>query len=205
MGLGTFDTDHGSLAILALMLACEGSALESEMVHCSVQDKAWSPYVAGIIIGLLQIPAFLLIETALGASSSYVTVGAFLASIVDPSIRDIGYAAKHIAPTGKNLWQVALVAGIAIGAFFSMRLSGARRHAISPIWSRAMRTSSKSSRYALAFAAGFIMLFGARIADGCTSGHGLSGTAQLAVGSTVAVAAMFAGGIVTALLLLRRI
>ena len=40
---------------------------------------------------------------------------------------------------------------------------------------------------------------GARIAGGCTSGHGVSGMAQLAVGSTVAVIAMFAGGIVTAL------
>ncbi len=39
-------------------------------------DKAWSPYAAGILIGLLQIPAFLIIETALGASSSYVTIGA---------------------------------------------------------------------------------------------------------------------------------
>lgn len=38
----------------------------------SLTSKAWSPYVAGIVIGLLQIPAFLLIETALGASSSYV-------------------------------------------------------------------------------------------------------------------------------------
>lgn len=49
------------------------------------------------------------------------------------------------------------------------------------------------------------MLFGARLADGCTSGHGLSGVAQLAVGSTVAVAAMFAGGIGAGFLLLRRI
>ncbi|WP_353934658.1 YeeE/YedE thiosulfate transporter family protein [Acinetobacter baumannii] len=49
------------------------------------------------------------------------------------------------------------------------------------------------------------MLLGARIADGCTTGHGLSGIAQLAVGSTVAVAAMFTGGIATALLVLRRI
>ena len=32
--------------------------------------KAWSPYVAGVIIGLLQIPTFLLMDTALGASSS---------------------------------------------------------------------------------------------------------------------------------------
>lgn len=168
-------------------------------------DKAWSPYAAGIVIGLLQIPAFLLIETALGASSSYVTVGGLIAGAVDPSILSVKYVASHVAATGKNWWQVALVIGIAIGAFVSMRLSGARRQTISPIWTRALGTASPAVRYAVAFGAGFLMLFGARIADGCTSGHGLSGTAQLAVGSTVAVAAMFAGGILTALLALRRI
>ena len=171
----------------------------------SLTSKSWSPYVAGIVIGSLQIPAFLLIETALGASSSYVTVGGLIASWVDPSILKIDYVAKHLALTGKNWWQVALVGGIAIGAFISMKLSGAQRQAISPIWTRALGSASPARRYVVAFAAGFIMLFGARIADGCTSGHGLSGTAQLAVGSMVAVAAMFAGGIATALTLLRRI
>jgi len=170
-----------------------------------LMQKAWSPYLAGIFIGLLQIPAFLIIETALGASSSYVTVGGVLASWIDPSILNNDYVARHVATTAKNWWQVALVGGIAIGAFASMKLSGARRHAISPIWQKALGSASPFRRYALAFGAGFIMLFGARIADGCTSGHGLSGVAQLAVGSTVAVAAMFAGGIGTALLLLRRI
>ena len=43
-----------------------------------LSDKAWSPYVAGVVIGLLQIPAFLLINTALGTSSSYVTVAGTL-------------------------------------------------------------------------------------------------------------------------------
>jgi uncharacterized membrane protein YedE/YeeE len=86
-----------------------------------------------------------------------------------------------------------------------MKMSGAVRAPVSPVWARALGSSSSSLRYAVAFGAGFLMLFGARIADGCTSGHGLSGMAQLAVGSTVAVAAMFAGGIATALLLLRRI
>jgi uncharacterized membrane protein YedE/YeeE len=86
-----------------------------------------------------------------------------------------------------------------------MRLSGAKRHAVSPIWQRALGSPSPARRYAVAFLGGFILLLGARIADGCTSGHGLSGMAQLAVGSTVAVAAMFAGGIATAMLLLRRI
>lgn len=168
-------------------------------------DKAWSPYAAGIAIGLLQIPAFLLIETALGASSSFVTVGGLMASLVDPAILKIDYVARHVAATPKNWWQVALVAGVAVGAFLSMKLSGAARRPISPIWQRALGTASPMRRYAVAFLAGFLMLFGARIADGCTSGHGLSGVAQLAVGSTVAVAAMFVGAIATALLTLRRI
>jgi uncharacterized protein len=171
----------------------------------SFSAKAWSPYVAGVVIGLLQIPAFLLIETALGASSSYVTVGGLIASVIDPAILQIDYVARHVAATSKNWWQVALVIGIAMGAFLSMRLSGSRRQAISPIWACALGTPSPMVRYAVAFLAGFLMLLGARIADGCTSGHGLSGTAQLAVGSLVAVTAMFAGGIATGLLALRRI
>jgi len=171
----------------------------------SLSDKAWSPYAAGIVIGMLQIPAFLLIETALGASSSYVTAGAALVGLVDPSLLQIDYVARHVAANAKNLWQVALVMGIALGAFASMKLSGAVRASVSPIWTTALGSSSRPLRYAVAFVAGFLMLFGARIADGCTSGHGLSGMAQLSVGSTVAVAAMFAGGIVTALLLLRRV
>lgn len=170
-----------------------------------LRQKAWSPYAAGIVIGLLQIPAFLLIETALGASSAYVTIGGLFASWVDPSAAQIDYIARHIATTGKNWWQVALVVGIAVGAFISMKFSGATRAAISPIWRRALGSASPMRRYTVAFAGGFIMLVGARIADGCTSGHGLSGVAQLAVGSTVAVAAMFAGGIATATLLMRRI
>ena len=45
----------------------------------SLRDKVWSPYAAGVIIGLLQIPAFLLVDTALGASSSFVTAAGYLA------------------------------------------------------------------------------------------------------------------------------
>lgn len=168
----------------------------------NLTDKAWSPYLAGAIIGLLQIPTFLLMDTALGASSSFVTVGAHIASLFDSRVSDIKYLASHMWGA-KNWWQVAVVAGIAIGAFLSMRISGARRSTISPVWSRAMGVSTLSARAPIAFVSGFIMLFGARIAGGCTSGHGISGIAQLSVGSTLAVAGMFAGGIVTAMLFKR--
>ena len=47
--------------------------------------------------------------------------------------------------------------------------------------------------FPMAFARGFLMLLGARIVDGCIGGHGISGIAQLSIGSFVAVAAMFEG------------
>ena len=165
------------------------------------RDKAWSPYAAGVVIGLLQIPAFLLIDTALGTSSSYVTIAAHIAAFADASINKMDYLAKHMYGA-KNLWQVAMVVGIAIGAFMSMKVSGARRQVISPVWKRPLASTACRAAQ-MAFAGGFIMVFGARIADGCTTGHGISGMAQLAVGSTVAVAAMFAGAIATALLMKR--
>ena len=119
-------------------------------------NKAWSPYFAGVLIGLLQVPAFLIIETALGASSSYVTVGAGMASLVDPSLLDIDYVARHVATNAKNLWQVALVAGIGLGALVSMKMSGAVRAPISPIWRRALGSSSRGLRYTVAFVAAVV-------------------------------------------------
>lgn len=170
----------------------------------SMRRAAWSPYLAGVIIGLLQIPAFVLVGTALGASSSYVTVAGVLAGFVDPAINEIQYVAKHL-DGAKNWWQVALVVGIALGAMISSRLGGTARRGISAAWTRALADGRPGVRFAYAFIGGFLMLLGARIAGGCTSGHGISGIAQLSVGSTIAVAAMFAGGIATAILLLRRV
>jgi hypothetical protein len=65
-----------SMSRLRVRAALEG-AIDMELLT----QRMWSPYAAGIVIGLLQIPAFLLIETALGTSSSYVTVGGAVASI----------------------------------------------------------------------------------------------------------------------------
>lgn len=167
-----------------------------------LSDKAWSPYAAGIVIGLLQIPAFLIIDTALGASSSYVTVAGHIASVFDSGVNEMAYFSKYMTST-KYFWQLALVIGIAIGALVSMKLSGTSRPPISRIWARAIGTNSTAARSVMAFTGGFVLLFGARLAGGCTSGHGISGLAQFAIGSTLVVAAMFAGGILTASLMRR--
>jgi len=168
----------------------------------ALRRAAWSPYTAGILIGLLQVPAFYFIGSALGASSSFVTVAAHIASVFDSSALDNAYFAKY-ADSAKYWWQLALVIGIALGAYFSSTLSGTRRTTISDVWKKAANIKSFSARAVMAFAGGFILLVGARIAGGCTSGHGISGMAQLAIGSFIAVAAMFAGGILVAMLMKR--
>jgi hypothetical protein len=91
-----------------------------------------------------------------------------------------------------------MVVGIALGAFVSMKLSGAKRESFSPIWKTALKLKSLKSRSIVAFLGGFVMLFGARWAGGCTSGHGLSGVGQLAVSSIVVTFCFFIGGILVA-------
>ena len=49
----------------------------------------------------------------------------------------------------------------------------------------------------MAFFAGFLMLMSARIADGCTSGHGVCGLGRMSARSLVAVLAFMATAIAT--------
>ena len=69
-----------------------------------------------------------------------------------------------------------------------------------PCGSIALATASLL-RGVIGFAGGVLMAFGARLAGGCTSGHGISGTLQLNAGSWLTVICMFIGGIATAMLL----
>ncbi|MGL5735148.1 MAG: YeeE/YedE thiosulfate transporter family protein, partial [Beijerinckiaceae bacterium] len=45
---------------------------------------------------------------------------------------------------------------------------------------------------------GIIAMYGARLANGCTSGNGISGGLQLAVSGWLFLAVMFIAGIITA-------
>jgi uncharacterized membrane protein YedE/YeeE len=64
--------------------------------------------------------------------------------------------------------------------------------------------SSPVKRYAAAFLGGFLLLFGARLAGGCTSGHGISGTLQLGVSSWLFFAVMLAVAMAFAQILFRK-
>ncbi len=102
-------------------------------------------------------------------------------------------------------WQVMMVIGVVIGALVSSLLSGDfNLQWIPSVWSTHFG-NNLALRLIAGFAGGILLGLGARWADGCTSGHGISGTMQLAVSSWIAAICFFAGGILIAQLLFRMI
>ena len=90
-----------------------------------------------------------------------------------------------------------LVLGVFIGAFVSSQLSGDRSPETVPALWRWRFGDSPVRRLVVAFLAGGVMMFGARLAQGCSSGHGISGSLQLAVSSWVFSAMFFVVATVT--------
>lgn len=159
----------------------------------------WSPYVVGAGIGLLSWFTFLSADSPLGTSTTFVRAMAFAEKAVAPEhVAENPYFKK----TGPKIdWQFALVVGLFIGAFVSSRLSGDRLDERVPeLWERRFGPSVRL-RAAGAFLGGLLLLFGARLADGCTSGHGISGALQLALSSWVFFLTLFAAGVATAWIL----
>ena len=158
--------------------------------------KAWSPYAVGAGIGMLSWFAFLTADTPIGTSTTFVrAVAAAEKAVVPEHVARNPYFAK----TGPRLdWQALLVAGLFLGAWISARLSGNRlQERVPALWESRFGPSA-GRRYAAAFLGGMLVLFGARLADGCTSGHGISGSLQLAVSSWTFFVALFAAGVATA-------
>jgi uncharacterized protein len=63
--------------------------------------------------------------------------------------------------------------------------------------------NSGARRLVAAFLGGLIIMYGARMAGGCTSGHGISGSLQLALSSWVFFLTLFGFGLLTAFVMFR--
>jgi uncharacterized membrane protein YedE/YeeE len=108
---------------------------------------------------------------------------------------------KEFAPVIE--WGWVLVLGLVIGAFVSAVVAGSFELTWVPDrWAAAFGTAPLP-RMIGAFVGGILMGIGARWAGGCTSGHGISGSLQLAISSWVAVAGFFVGGIAAAMFIYR--
>ena len=163
--------------------------------------EQWSPYVVGIGIGVLSWIAFVLSDRPLACSASFAkTSGMIEWFFRGKKVKQKPYYQKF-PPTID--WQWMLVVGVIIGAFISAKLSGQFQFSWVPAQWKIMVGDSRIIRLMVALAGGVIMGLGARWAGGCTSGHGISGTLQLAVSSWLAAVSFFGGGIVTAMVVFR--
>lgn len=135
---------------------------------------AW--YVVGPLLGLLVAGMFALANKPLGASGAYVqTVAALRKRASEP-------------------WRAWYFVGILVGAVIASALQGRLQlrtgyELMLDVW------SFPATMIVLAIG-GIVMGYGARMAGGCTSGHGLCGTSARSVASFSATATFMSVAIV---------
>ena len=117
-----------------------------------------------------------------------------------------GKYAKNVAnPVNYSfIFVIAMVAG----AFLSSRLGGPRPttpdRSAPEVW-RQRFGENPALRYVTLFFAGILVLFGARLAGGCTSGHMMSGMMQTSLSGYLFALGAFAAAVPTAILVYKRI
>ena len=158
----------------------------------ALQTPHWA--VLGVLFGLLAAASIALFGP-IGVSGTYPrALGAVLRQVAP----EYAAANPYLVKMGTLITpETMLVVGLLIGGFAMSRF-GPKAAAVSRVHAR---ETTDRSRYVDAFIGGFLILFGARLAGGCTSGHIISGMTQLAVSSTIFAAAVFGGGMGTARLL----
>ena len=165
----------------------------------ALKRRSWSPYLVGAGIGVLSWFAFLTADHPLGITTAFEHTAALGERAMAPSLAaDNPYFEKESPKIG---WEWMLVVGVFLGALISSKLSGDRgAPTVPPMWASRFG-DGKAGRLLAAFLGGVLLMMGARIAQGCTSGHGISGTLQLAASSWLFTVIIFATGIATAFLL----
>lgn len=181
--------------MLALM-----QPLVAEINPLDYPGPAWSPYLVGALIGLLSMLTFYVSNKPLGASTAYARIAGMLGLLIAPQhTRSLKYFKDNPPKIG---WELMLVLAVVAGAFLAAwtgdELTG---RWLPEMWQERFGAESYGLRAVVAFAGGMLMAFGARMAGGCTSGHGISGTLQLAIGSWIAAICFFIGGIIAAMLM----
>lgn len=178
-------------------------------------SQPWPWYVAGPIIGLF-VPLLLLVGGKhFGISAN---LRHMCAATVPANLAFFRYDWKQ-----SGLWNLMFVAGIAVGGLIAttllaspdptIDLAAATVAALQELGIRdftglvpadliSWQGLASLPGLLLIVGGGFLVGFGARYAGGCTSGHAISGLADLQFPSLVAVLGFFAGGLFVTYVLL---
>ncbi|MCF7852345.1 MAG: YeeE/YedE family protein [Simkaniaceae bacterium] len=155
-----------------------------------LKKESWSPYLVGTGIGGLLIFLFMLGEK-IGVSTGIARVAAWIEWLITPAhVAQTPYFASLLKNGVVFDWSILFMIGLILGSIFAYRLSS--------------RTSTYSNSALQAFIGGILLMFGARLANGCTSGHAISGAAQFSITSWIFMMAFFMTAIPTAMLAYRK-
>jgi len=167
----------------------------------------WPWYIAGPLIGLF-VPALLIFGNRMfGVSSS---LRHLCSALLPGRVEHFRYDWRR---TG--LWNLLFVAGTGLGGFLASQWGGSHDVGISEQTRLALTSlgihdfSGLAPRevftwsalltlkgFAAVVVGGLLVGFGSAYAGGCTSGHAISGLADLQLPSLIAVMGFFAGGLI---------
>ncbi len=135
-------------------------------MHLLPNQLPW--YVAGPGIGLLLVAMYAIGNVHLGISSSYLRTA----------------QAVVLRRVPAEAWKVRYFIGLLLGALLAAVLRGGPT--FRPGYEPLLAVVPLALAPVVLFLGGLLMGYGGRWAGGCTSGHGISGSAALSVGSIVA-------------------
>lgn len=167
----------------------------------------WPWYISGPAIGLF-VPALLIVGNRMFGVSSNLR---HMCSALFPGrIEHFRYDWKRV-----GLWNLLFAVGIALGAFLVSQWNGRHDVEITEQTRLALTNLGLSDLSGIAppeifswsalltmkgfvcvIVGAFLVGFGAAYAGGCTSGHAISGLANLEPPSLIAVVGFFAGGMI---------
>jgi hypothetical protein len=162
----------------------------------------WNPYIAGALLGVTLLAAFLVAGQGLGATAFPKRLIALGAHQVAPAWTEQNVSLGSYIADGVNPlrnWLMIEVIAVFVGGLIGALSAGRFRVTVEKGPNISVR-----GRLLFAFAGGTIMGFAAALARGCTSGQALSGGATLATGSWVFMLMVFAGGYAAARLVRRQ-
>jgi uncharacterized membrane protein YedE/YeeE len=153
------------------------------------KDRSW--IFAGVALAVLNTIVF-----ATAVSDRPIGASTFFPFVADNifGVTENEYFSKI---TKAGTWEVVFLSGSLLSGFVvSLLRRDFKITMIHSNWEK-YKGNNIGKRALWAFIGGFILIFGARMAGGCTSGHVISGGMQLAVSSLVFAVFVFAGLLIT--------
>ena len=177
------------ISVVFIALAFFLHRIEKKTIKNRILNYRW--VITGVGIAILNGIVFLkaVSNRPIGASTSYPYFADFLTNFTKNS-----YFEKIKVP---GHWELIFLTGAFLASFILALIKREfKLKAVYSHWEKA-KGPSVSKRLIWAFLAGFLLLFGARMAGGCTSGHIISGGMQLAISSLVFGLFVFIAFIIT--------